>query len=99
MSAPDLPQPLQGLYETVAAHLETQEGHEALEALVTPYRAAQQAWAAGSGLYRPHPAFHVRSKGDKVWKSWPDNKPMPTLMDLLMLAHEKNDPAESQEDA
>lgn len=72
---------------------------ESLEELVTPYRAAQQAYAAGNGLYSPHPAFHVRSKGDKVWTSWPDDKPMPTLMDLLMLAHgKKSDPAKPRED-
>lgn len=88
MSA-DLPENLQDLYETVTAHLETREGHEALEELVAPYRAAQQAYAAGSGLYHPHPAFHVRTQGDKVWTTWPDDKPMPTLMDLLMLVHGK----------
>lgn len=92
-----LPEPLQELYETVVQYLEVEEARDALEALVAPYRAAQRAYAAGSGLYNPHPAFHVRTKGDRVWTTWPDDKPMPTLMDLMMLVHEA-DPAESQED-
>lgn len=103
----DLPEPLQDLYDHILfvldAHLPDEERpytQQALAALVEPYRAAQTAYAAGNGLYSPHPAFHVRTEGDKVWTTWPDDKPMPTLMDLMMLVHEKNDdPAKSQEDA
>lgn len=102
-----LPEPLQGLYDRLEHTLRVSaadpgdflEALMVLDALVAPYLTAQEAYAAGNGLYSHHPAFHVRIKGERAWTNWPDDKPVPTVLDLLMLAHtKKSDPAESQED-
>lgn len=103
----DLPEGLQEAYDvltgvlssTMMATRDYEAATAAVEALVAPYRTAQKAYAAGSGLYSPHPAFHIRSEGERRWTTWPSDRPMPSVMDLLMLVHEKNDPAESPEDA
>lgn len=91
----DLPESLQTpydalkyLFESTLADCDARDALADLEALVAPYRAAQTSYAAGSGLYSVHPAYHVRNEArgeKKEWTSWPDDKPMPTLMDLLML--------------
>ncbi len=103
---PELPEPLQELYESLQeVLLATQEGEGkratlmVLEELVAPYRTAQQAYAASHGIYRAHPAWLVRSKGDGEWSQWPDTEARPSLLDLTLMIHaKKNDPAESQED-
>lgn len=112
----DLPQDLQDLYDHLAYVLrastspaDAAECMDALNALVAPYRTAQKAYAGSHGVYVVGPAYLVRiegqraegSKGKQGWHVWPDDRPMPSLMDLLVLVHEKNtdDPATIQEDA
>lgn len=92
----DLPEGLQTsydalkyLFESTLAPMDAEEALADLEVLTQPLRTAQQAYAAGHGVYSPHPAYLVRNEGDPKWTPWPDDKPAPTLLDLVLRAHEK----------
>ena len=86
----DLPEDIQTsydalkyLFESTMAPADAEDALADLEVLVAPIRLAQESYAAGHGLNSPHPAYLVRQTGDKVWTCWPDDKPRPTVLDLL----------------
>lgn len=58
---------------------------DALKVLTDLIAYADSVYAAGYGVYTPHPAYLVRRGGDKKYTNWPDDKPMPTALDLVLL--------------
>jgi len=103
MTHKDLPEDLQTsyealkyLFESTMAQADADDALADLEVLTAPYRTAQNAYAAGYGVYSPHPAYLVRNQGDRTWTPWPDDRPAPTLLDLVLRAHEKHKEAQDE---
>lgn len=86
---------LKYLFESTMAPADAEDALADLEVLVAPVRAAQTAYAAGYGVYSPHPAYLVRQEGDKTWTQWPGDRPQPTVLDLLQHLMSVKDAEES----